>query len=276
MKQLTEVEMKQLDEQGYIIVENVLSKDECTHYKNLLRESYNQYKDQYALSEAAKKFHGTETAVIKVVYNLYNKHRDFFSTIDDDKVFPYVSYLLKKGSYMNQEPFILQLSSGRGVGHGSQQQQLHIDSNMPGTPFALVAQALWMLDDFTEENGATKLVPGSHLTPSFAENGKRYINEISACAPAGSVLIYNGGVWHGSGSNQSESERWALINTYSRWFLKPSFDPNKNMPVDMYESLTDRQKELLGYKYTPPKDEFTRLSRRSDIFEPPSDYSLPS
>lgn len=275
MRELTSEEKKQLDEEGFIIVENVLTIDQCNYYKQLLEEASEELSESYAVSESAKKFHGTSNSTIKIVYNLHNKHRDFLETIDNEKVLPYVAYLLQKGSYENKEPYILQLSTGRGVGKGSPAQQLHIDSNVPGSPYALVAQSLWMLNDFTTENGATKLVPGSHKRTTFAETGKRYPEEIQACGKAGSVLIYNGGVWHGSGENKADMERWALINTYSRWFLKPSFDVYKNTPLDIFNELTVRQKELLGFKVSPPKDEFTRLSRRSEDFEPPTDYKLP-
>ena len=134
---------------------------------------------------------------------------------------------------------------------------------------------LWMIDDFTIENGATRIVPGSHTRPFFPENGKSYTDEISMTAPAGSVLLYNGALWHGGGPKQSDKDRWACIFSYARWYLKPSFDFNRNMPYDIFDKLSDECRELFGYKVNPPIDEFTRLSTRSEVFESPKQYNLP-
>ena len=110
----------------------------------------------------------------------------------------------------------------------------------------------------------------------YAENGKKYPDELFLCAPKGSVIIFNGGLWHGSGTNMTDQTRWAIVYSYARWFFKPSFDFNKNMPSEIYRQMNDRQKELLGYKYNPPQDEFMRISARSEAFEDPIDYCLPT
>ena len=106
-------------------------------------------------------------------------------------------------------------------------------------------------------------------------NRKKYTNELLISASKGSAIIYNGSLWHGSSRKIINKTRWALIYTYGRWFLKTSFDFNKNMPREIYEQLSERQKELLGYKFNPPIDEFTRLSSHSLEFEKPIDYQLP-
>ena len=88
-------------------------------------------------------------------------------------------------------------------------------------------------------------------------------------------IIFNGSCWHGSSAKKNDDDRWAIIYTYGRWFLKPSFDFNKNLPIEFYNKMSDTQKELMGYNFNPSKDEFTRIASRSKEFEDPSDYKLP-
>ena len=87
-------------------------------------------------------------------------------------------------------------------------------------------------------------------------------------------LIFNANLWHGGSSKENDSSRWALVLGYARWFIKPSFDYMKNTPIKVYNKLSPKQKSLLGFNLVPPKDEFTRMRRRSEFFEKPEKYKL--
>lgn len=264
----------QIREEGYAIIENLISAKECKFYKSLINKAYDKYSKKYPTAEkSVKKFHGQDT--IKMLYNLQNKDIAFMKLIDHPKVTPIISELLQTGSYQNSEPFILKLTTARSPFGKSKKQQLHIDSGIPGSPYPLVVQTIIAVDEFTRENGSTRVVPKSHKLKEFAKDGKTYPDEVNLNIPKGSIVIYDGGLWHGSGEKQTEGDRWAVINTYARWFFKTSYDFNKNTPLKIYTQLTDFQKELLGFKFNPAVDEFTRLSRRSETFDVPSDYRLP-
>lgn len=267
---------KELGEKGYVILENILSPLECEHFKELLEHDYKKYSSRYVGSKK-KSEHGLEdTSIVKVVYNLHNKHLDYFKLFDHPAVLPILDLMLKDGSYQNAEPYHLLNTSARCPLPNVPAQQLHLDSNLPGGDYPLIMVVLWMLDDFTPENGATRVIPGSHKFLGYPATAKTYPEEISVIAPRGSVLIYNGSLWHGNGLKTITGDRWGAILAYGRWFIKPSFDFMQNMPHGIYDKLTDPQKDLLGYRSNPPKDEFTRLRRRSEDFEKPEEYELPS
>ncbi len=109
---------------------------------------------------------------------------------------------------------------GRDPASGYGQQGLHADAP-PRTGSYLIVTAIWMLDDFTTSNGPTRLVPGTHVLPgpvpkSYADPASHHPKEIFAIAPAGSVLVFNGHLWHSGSRNNSAGPRRALQGIYHR------------------------------------------------------------
>src|SRR5262249_7699066 len=113
----------------------------------------------------------------------------------------------------------LKLSSinGRNALPGQGNQWLHADHEEPPEPDGYHGcNTAWLLDDFTPENGATRLVPGSHRSGRLPQDalpdpGEPHPDEIKAVAPAGSVLVFNGHVWHSGTDNRTERPRRALF-----------------------------------------------------------------
>lgn len=268
---------KHLDEihnKGYTVLERVITPRECERFKTYLEEDYQKYAPLHFKS-GKKTAHGLEDkSSEKVVINLHNKRLEYFDLLGHSAVLSILDILLKEGSYLNSEPYYLYNNSARSPLKGSE-QQLHLDSRFPGTRYVFVANVLWMLDDFTEESGATRIVPGSHKSGQYAADGKKYDNEILVLAPKGSVLIFDASLWHGSSYKYNDSARWALALGYARWFRKPTYDYMQNTPIEIFDNLTDGQKELLGFRFVPPKDEFTRTRSISENFEIPQAYHLP-
>ena len=82
-------------------------------------------------------------------------------------------------------------------------------------------------------------------------------------------------MWHGSSEKKNNKDKLGMIFSYSKWFLKSSFNHTLNTPLKVYEKLSSYQKELLGFKFNPPIDEFTNKSSRSKInIKPKTNYYL--
>lgn len=118
----------------------------------------------------------------------------------------------------------------------------------------IMMAAIICLDDFTVQNGCTRVFPFSHLTGE----DPRYIreqldwNSMLACeAPAGSVLFILNQTWHDVGPNLSGERRWGLIANYYRWWVKPNHDFTQ-IPPALKEILSPEQKELFGFNSIPP------------------------
>ena len=126
-----------------------------------------------------------------------------------------------------------------------------LDEPLPD--FALTTQNVWMLDDFTADNGATRVVPGSHLSrskPSWSEG--ELAGEITLQAPAGSVAMWLSSTWHRSGPNSTERPRRAILCYYCRSWIKSFNDFQAGIPRDKAQRFSPTLRYLLGYSAHGP------------------------
>ena len=264
--------IKDIETKGYVLIPNIISYLECEKYKSILEKNYKKYHSKYI--NIKKKDSLADKSLEKVVYNLHNKDLSFFKLFENSLVIEILDILLKKGSYKNNEPYYLNNISARCPLKGNPGQIIHLDSNLAGVNYNIITNVMWYFDDVNKENGTTILVPGSHKIKKYAGENNKIKNKIYINAKKGSLLIFNANLWHGGSSKQNTKSRWALVLGYARWFIKPSFDYMKNTPIETYNQLSSKQKSLLGFNLIPPKDEFTRMRRRSEFYEIPEKYKL--
>ena len=110
--------------------------------------------------------------------------------------------------------------------------------------------AVWMLDDFTTENGATRLVPGSHrslLLPkeSVHDPYARHPEEVVAEGCAGDVLVFNGHSWHTGGANRTNKPRRAILAHYLRTDVPLGPKRRQHLSAEYAATLTERERILL-------------------------------
>jgi ectoine hydroxylase-related dioxygenase (phytanoyl-CoA dioxygenase family) len=179
------------------------------------------------------------------VYALFAKTR----ALDPLAVHPTVLEVLDRvlGHYQLSAP------AGIAIGPGETAQPLHPDDAiypMPRPHPELVVNVMWPLEDFTEANGATRIVPGSH----------RWVDEqpgpdaatVAIEMTAGTALLYLGSVWHGGGANHTDRMRLGVVLHYAAAWLRPVENHVLVVPPDTARSLPPRLQELLGYNIFPP------------------------
>jgi ectoine hydroxylase-related dioxygenase (phytanoyl-CoA dioxygenase family) len=157
---------------------------------------------------------------------------------------------------------ILHSFEARSALPGGGQQSLHRD--MPFVEkIALSVNVVWMLDDFTRENGATRVVPGSFLRPEGPERDRVYPDEVLGLAPAGTLLLFNTMTWHGGGPNHTDRIRRGFHVHYCRSWVKPQRDHPRSMDAESLADATPLLIRLLGYhsqlEFEPARNEFQRL-----------------
>ena len=136
-------------------------------------------------------------------------------------------------------------------------QSWHVDAPLQQLPdplpeFAITIQNVWMIDDFTHDNGATRIVPGSHKRRKKPQWVNEVMDdEISLEAPAGSVAVWSSNTWHKAGANTTDRPRRAVLGYYARSWVKPFTDNRPSITAEMAERLSPTALYLLGFSSSP-------------------------
>ena len=215
---------------GFTLLDAVLNPDEVKAMREALIRCERQVDNADSRAGASP-----------VVANLPTLDSIFFRCIDHPRILPLLEHFLGK-------TLILGSLNARIVRPGDPAQDLHSDipADMLNMTSPVMMNTVWLLDDFSVTNGATRIVPGSHKSGlDRPPKGFTVPHEVQLDAPAGSVLMFNGQTWHAGGGNTSEGNRHALFGHYRKHMLLFQCDPHDAMPHEWYEKLTGRQRELL-------------------------------
>lgn len=225
----------EIEENGYTIVRDAIEPELVRDLgADLLR-----LERELGAAPALNSFEGTQTIRI---YNLL-VHGPLYERIPiHEHVLPIVERVLDEGCLVSSLSSIAILP-------GEIPQPLHADDQLiplrrPHEP--LVCNTIWALTDFTDENGATRLIPGSHRRENAPKYGVEY-QTIPAAMPAGSVLVYNGSIWHGGGANKTTERRVGIAMNYCAGFVRQQENQQLGIPRALARTFPPRLRELLGY-----------------------------
>jgi hypothetical protein len=174
----------------------------------------------------------------------------FEQALMNEQVLALVTYLLGESCVVNH-------LSGMVKGPGPDALPLHTDQNISGAPppfpaYAQVANATWLLTDYSVQNGSTCFVPGSHkwCRPPTRHEAVDLSIAMPIEAEAGSVMIWHGNTWHGAPPRSAEGERVSLVTYFSRRYhhmLEPDFMRlYELLPPEAFERNPDRFSVLVG------------------------------
>lgn len=136
------------------------------------------------------------------------------------------------------------------IGPGAREQVLHREED-PYQFFKvprprMILASMWAMTDFTEANGGTLIVPGSHLWP--ADRKARREEIVAAAMPAGSALLWMGGTLHGAGANRSDEWRYGVFLSYSLGWIRQEENQYVDVPYEIGPTLAKEVRELVGYR----------------------------
>ena len=228
---------QQLDSEGYTIVRDAIDLE----LVNALRDDVQRLQAELQRTPANNRFEGSHTTR---TYNLL-AHSEIWQQVPvHDSVLPLIEYVL------GNECLISSLAS-IAIGPGEAAQVLHADDQVQPLAkphIATVCNSMWALTDFTEENGATRLVPGSHQwqNPDY-KNGEPEAATIPAEMPRGSVLIWHGSLWHGGGANTTTNEtRVGVAMNYCAGFIRQQENVQLGIPPEVMRTFSPQLRELCG------------------------------
>jgi hypothetical protein len=151
-------------------------------------------------------------------------------------------YILNSFGALNNLPY-----SPETYKHG---QRFHRDVRTFTFNFPLMLNMLVMVHDFTIDNGATKLVPGSQRVEERPDDDFLNHNSVRALGKAGDILLFDSNVWHAAAPNRTSGPRMALTLTFTRPFFKQQMDYPRMLGEDFPPS--EKVRQLLGYNSRVP------------------------
>ncbi|MDP1873735.1 phytanoyl-CoA dioxygenase family protein [Phenylobacterium sp.] len=156
--------------------------------------------------------------------------------------------------------YLLTASQAIAIQPGEAAQSVHFDDGFYRLPRPRPAASLSVIiaiDPFTEQNGATDLLPGSHLwsdaeVEAFGRDPEAATRLIPAVMPAGSAIVFQGHMLHRGGANRSAAPRLALTNQYCQPWGRTQENYFLSVPREQVRAMSPRLQALLGYEIWPP------------------------
>jgi len=252
---------------GYIVIPNVFTKDEIKEAKDLIDKNMN-----LLLKQADKKItiqgnydSKKDSANLVqgkiVIWNLIYKGKIFEKMAQKKRIVDVFKIILGKSVSLGS-------FAARTVNPGDKSQLPHVDypyfdmhkiEKYPQNinfSFLMNCQSTIMIDDFTEDNGSTALVPGSQKWGIYPNDKEKYFNDCKrVTGESGSAFLMTGACWHGSYESKiNAGDRRAVLGQYLPGFVKPMEDWEKGSQFiggkEIKNNFSDDLKELLfGYNY---------------------------
>jgi ectoine hydroxylase-related dioxygenase (phytanoyl-CoA dioxygenase family) len=231
---------KAIDEHGYAIVENMIGVDDLSDLRAELEPHFEGQKtgETNFLGERTKRFN-----------NLFMRAPTTRRMVLHPVLLGAADYILLPWCARYQVTYT-------GVMHlmpGETAQALHRDAFFYPirNPGPVTQQgSLWAVTDFTAENGATRIIPGSHLWEE--ERQPRADEVVAAEMPAGSAIIYAHNIIHGGGANTTDVPRTAVALNFSLGWLRQQENQFLTLPVDKARELPEALQRLIGYDFGAP------------------------
>ncbi|MFD6356235.1 phytanoyl-CoA dioxygenase family protein [Nocardia tengchongensis] len=232
---VVDADLAALERDGYVILPDLLSPAELGE----IRESVAPLLDR----SGRNNFEGHAT---QRVYSVLNKTRSCDRIADHPRVLALLDRLFMPN-------YLLSMLQVINIQPGENAQMLHTDDGfypLPRPRKPLGAATIWAIDDFTADNGATDVVPGSQLW------GDELPDESTPREPvvmrAGSCVFFGGTLWHGGGANRSANSRLALTAQYCEPWLRPQEAFTLSMTRDTVRAVSEDIRRMLGYSIHPP------------------------
>ena len=228
--------LQRIADDGYTILPNAIEPDLLDE----IDEALLKLEHDLGIVPADNLFEGLRTTR---VYNLLIHGSTFQKVPVHPNVLPVVEGVLDPG-------LLISSLSSIAIGPGEEAQPIHADDQLiPLTRLhvPIICNTMWAITDFTEENGATRLIPGSHKRDEPPNPLEPYDDTFAAAMPKGSVLVWVGSLWHGGGANQTDQRRVGIAMNYCAGYIRQQENQQLGVPPELVRTFPRRLQELVGY-----------------------------
>jgi ectoine hydroxylase-related dioxygenase (phytanoyl-CoA dioxygenase family) len=230
-----EQHLARIERDGFTVVEDAFD----AAFADALADDLARLERELGVVPSHNDFEGERTVRI---YNLLARGELYERIPVHAAVLPLVERVLDPGCLVSS-------LSSISICPGETAQPIHADDQLLplGKPHeALVCNTMWAITDFSEENGATRVVRGSHRWDHSPAYGQHYDSE-PAPMRRGSVLVWHGSLWHGGGANRSDARRVGIAMNYCAGFVRQQENQQLGIPAERVRRFPPRLRELVGY-----------------------------
>ena len=243
---LSHAEKDSLNRDGYLNLGKLLTNEQLRSIRNRIQELLEREGENAGseLMDSPYIRHPKESGADRLA-DLVNKGEVFDIFYTHPKVLAAIAHVL--GQHIK-----LSSLNYRAAKPGAGLQKLHVDWHEAVSPGDYkVCNSIWLLDDFYPENGATRVVPGSHLQASLPQDVLEdplasHPDEVIIEAPAGSVIIFNSHSWHGGTTNHTSSPRRAIHSYFCRADQPQQVDQKRYILKETLDRLPEGAVKILG------------------------------
>lgn len=231
----TVADLARLDRDGFIVLDALLDEDQVSAICQAI--------GPHLGPTGRNGFEGERT---QRVYSLLAKTRELDVLVEHPRILAIVDRILGSGALLSQLQAI-------NILPGETAQLLHPDDGMypvprPRAPLGIAT--VWALTPFTDANGATVVIPGSHRwedrTPTEADEPRAVVMSPGSC------VVFVGTLWHGGGANRTSLPRLGVTAQYCAAWLRPQETFTLSVPQKVARECSPRLRRLFGYSIYPP------------------------
>lgn len=225
----------QIRDDGYTVIERAASPDLVAG----LTRALERIERAHDKGHAKTSFEGFKTVRIN---NLLTYDEVLWEVPLNENVLPIIERVLDRECLLSSFCSLI-------LSPGQEAQPIHEDTQLiplPRPHIPITLNAIWALSDFSCENGATRIIPGSHRLDTSPRYGKDY-EAVTATMAAGSVMLFDSALWHGGGANLSDGRRFALSCAYCWGWMRQQENLQLGIPRETARRFPRRLQELCGY-----------------------------
>jgi hypothetical protein len=232
---------EQLDEKGWLVFDSLIDMSIINKMREAIEIDYQHCRNIQIKNGIANNNSHT-------VHHLVGQSNIWFEYLNVTPIHSFVERYFNGCFILNSFGGAINTAHSESYAHN-----VHRDIRTYSGNSRLLLNTLVMLDDFTLENGATRMLSGSHKRKD--KPSETYFNEHAeiAVGNAGSVLFFDSNVWHSGGNNSTNHVRRSVTPMYSKPFIKPQFDYPRALGYDKGETFSDAMQQILGYKSRIPE-----------------------
>lgn len=230
--------MEAVERDGYVIVERLIPEETLTRIKEDLIP-------QFEHDSGRNNFEGFKT---QRLYAFFEKSLACNPLVEHPLILGCLDRLFEPNYLLSQLQAI-------NILPGEAQQPLHHDDlfyRVPRPRRPLGAATIWAIDPFTEENGATVVIPRSHLWGDRQPSDDDLQHQVPLVMPAGSVVFFVGTLWHGGGANRSDHARLCVSAQYCEPWCRTQENYSLSLSKETVKQCSEAIQAMLGYSIHAP------------------------